>query len=157
MGFVGVWVPATWVQVPNKVLAGFESQPCGVESQSEVNSFTCNLLPPLVLEIPLLISLLNHVSLLTLLILESFQQTPEEAALIPHKPITSFYLPFLILDPIGESRRKAGLIIQSQGLENTRQSKGQATEGFLVFGQLLTIMSYTWMSAKVKASKTSLT
>ena len=103
-----------------------------------------------------LISLLNRISLLTLLILESFQQTPEEAALIPHKPITRFYLPFLILDPVGESIRKAGLIIQSHRLEeNARPSKGQGTEGFLIFDQLLMIMSYTWMSAEVKAGKTS--
>ena len=105
-----------------------------------------------------MISLLNCVSLLTLLILESFQQTPEEAALIPYKPITPFYLRFWILDPIGESRRKAGLIIQSHRLEeNRRQSKGQGTEGFLAFDPLLVIMPDTWMSAKVKASKTSLT
>mgnify|MGYP006996551627 CR=1 FL=1 len=28
-----------WVQVPSRVLAGFESQPCGFKSQSEVKGF----------------------------------------------------------------------------------------------------------------------
>ena len=33
-GFLWVQVSATWVQVPGRVLAGFESQPCGFESQA---------------------------------------------------------------------------------------------------------------------------
>ena len=34
MGFIWAWVPPTWVQVPSRVLAGFESQPHGFESQT---------------------------------------------------------------------------------------------------------------------------
>ena len=40
MGFGWVSVPATWVQVPSRVLAGFESQPHGFKSQFVVNGFS---------------------------------------------------------------------------------------------------------------------
>ena len=38
-GFGWVQVPAMWVQVQSRVLTGFESQPRGFKSLSEVNGF----------------------------------------------------------------------------------------------------------------------
>ena len=39
-GFLWVQVSATWVQVPGRVLAGFESQPHGFKSHYEINGFS---------------------------------------------------------------------------------------------------------------------